>query len=75
MKQNLSSGLELTTVGITLVITTAAGYFGGAWLDQKFGIAPVLTAVGVLFGSAAGFVQLFRVVGQSGRSEKDDDGQ
>ncbi len=75
MKQHLGSGLEMTTVGITMVITTVVGYFGGTWLDGKFGTEPAFTAVGVLFGAAAGFVQLFRVAGGPRQSDRDRDGK
>ncbi len=75
MRSSWSSGLELTTVGITLVLTTVLGYGGGAWLDAKLGTGPVLGAVGLLLGAAAGFVQLFRVVGAASRRDNGDDGE
>ena len=66
MKRSWSHGIELTSVGITLVIATLLGYFGGAWLDGKLGTEPALGAVGLLLGAAAGFVQLFRVADPNG---------
>jgi ATP synthase protein I len=75
MKRSWGSSLELTTVGITMVLATLLGYMGGAWLDRKFGTEPVLGAVGLVLGAAAGFVQLFRVVGASSRTKGGDDGE
>ncbi len=40
------------------------GYFGGAYADRYFSTAPYLTLVGVLVGSLAGFVQVFRLLGK-----------
>jgi F0F1-type ATP synthase assembly protein I len=74
MNRHWGSGIEFTTVGITLVLATLLGYAGGAWLDHRLGTEPVFSAVGLLLGAAAGFVQLFRVVGSSGRSDRGDDG-
>jgi F0F1-type ATP synthase assembly protein I len=75
MKRSWGSSLELTTVGITLVLATLLGYVGGAWLDHKLGTEPVLGAIGLLLGAAGGFVQLFRVVGASSRTNGGDDGE
>jgi len=75
MRSSWSSGLELTTVGITLVLATVLGYAGGAWLDKKLATAPVLGAIGLLLGAAAGFVQLFKVVNAASRKSRDGDGE
>jgi len=50
-------------VGLTLVISTVLGLWVGHALDGWLGTSPWLTLVGLLFGIAAGFVNLFRVVG------------
>lgn len=75
MKRHSGTGIELTTVGITIVIATVLGYAGGAWLDAKLGTEPVLGAIGVLLGAAGGFVQLFRVANSAGRSDGDEHGK
>ena len=46
-------------VGITLVVATVIGLAGGYWLDRWFGTAPWLLMIGLGFGIAAGFVNLF----------------
>ena len=63
---------ELSTVGLTLVLATVIGLAGGYYLDRWLGTSPWLTLIGLLFGIAAGFVNLFRSVK---RAERDiDDG-
>ena len=64
---------ELSTIGMTLVIATVIGLAGGYYLDRWLGTSPWLTLIGLLFGIAAGFVNLFRAVK---RAERDiDDGK
>ena len=48
------------SVGITLVVATVIGLAGGYWLDRWLGTAPWLAMIGLGFGIAAGFVNLFR---------------
>jgi ATP synthase protein I len=63
---------ELSTVGLTLVLATVIGLAGGYYLDRWLGTSPWLTLIGLLFGIASGFVNLFRSVK---RAERDiDDG-
>ena len=64
---------ELSTVGITLVLSTIIGLAGGYYLDKWLGTSPWLMLIGLGFGIAAGFVNLFRTVN---RAERDvDDGK
>lgn len=53
----------LSGVGVTLVIATLLGWLGGRALDRWLGTDPWLMLVGLLFGIAAGFLNLFRAVG------------
>jgi ATP synthase protein I len=53
----------LSGVGLTLVVATVLGLTGGYYLDRWLGTSPWFTLVGLLFGIAAGFVNLFRAVG------------
>lgn len=74
MRSSWSSGLELTSVGIMLVVATVLGYAGGSWLDRRLGTEPVLGIVGLLVGSAAGFLQLWRMVNTASRTKRGNDG-
>ncbi len=58
---------ELSTVGITLVLSTVIGMVAGYYLDRWLGTRPWLFMVGLLLGIAAGFVSLFRTVKDSER--------
>jgi ATP synthase protein I len=61
---------RLSTIGISLVAATAIGLLIGYGLDRLFGTAPWLTMVFVLFGIAAGFLNLFRDVGLIGKKRR-----
>ena len=57
----------LSGVGLTLVISTVLGFWGGYVLDRWLGSAPWFMLVGLLLGIASGFVNLFRAAGIFGR--------
>jgi ATP synthase protein I len=57
--------LSLMTVGTTLVSCLVLGFFAGSYLDRKLGTSPWLTVVGVMLGTTAGFVGLFRTVSRN----------
>ena len=65
----------LSGVGLTLVISTVLGLWGGYVLDRWLGSAPWLMLVGLLLGIASGFVNLFRAAGifgrEGGQAERD----
>jgi ATP synthase protein I len=52
----------LSSIGMALVLATVIGLAGGYFLDRWLGTAPWLTLIGLGFGIAAGFVNLFRAV-------------
>ena len=56
---------NLLTVGTTLVACIVTGYLLGSYLDRKWGTTPWLVVAGVLLGTAAGFVSLFRMVSRN----------
>ena len=62
---------ELSTIGLTLVVATVIGLAGGYYLDRWLHTTPWLTLIGLLFGIAAGFVNLFRSVKRAERSIDD----
>ncbi|HEY2934754.1 MAG TPA: AtpZ/AtpI family protein [Acidobacteriota bacterium] len=40
------------------------GFLIGYWADEKLGISPWMKIGGLLLGVAAGFYQLFRIIGK-----------
>lgn len=62
---------ELSSIGLTLVVATVIGLAGGYYLDRWLHTSPWLTLIGLLFGIAAGFVNLFRSVKRAERSIDD----
>jgi ATP synthase protein I len=60
----------LSGVGLTLVIATVLGLWGGYVLDQWLGSSPWFLLVGLLLGIASGFVNLFRATGVFDREER-----
>ncbi|PYM76278.1 MAG: hypothetical protein DME03_09270, partial [Candidatus Rokuibacteriota bacterium] len=60
-----------SSIGFALVVATVVGLAGGYWLDRWLGTAPWLMLIGLGFGIAAGFVNLFRSVKRAER-ELDD---
>ncbi len=53
---------ELAFVGMTLVAAIVVGYLAGSYLDRKLNSEPVGLITGVVLGSAAGFLNLWRTV-------------
>jgi ATP synthase protein I len=62
---------ELSAIGFALVIATVLGLAGGYYLDRWLGTSPWLTLIGLGFGIAAGFVNLFRAVSRAGKNVDD----
>lgn len=54
--------MALSSVGVVLAVSVAIGVYVGNWLDHRWGTEPWLTVVGLLLGSAAGFMELWRVI-------------
>ncbi len=52
--------LALATVGIVLVACTGVGAFLGLWLDGEFGTKPWLMVTGIILGTLAGFIEMYR---------------
>ena len=62
---------NVAQVGLTLVVATVIGLGAGYYLDRWLGTQPWLTLVGLGFGIAAGFVNLFRAVKRIEKDEND----
>ena len=58
-------------VGATLVAATFVGWYVGQWPDRRLSTEPWLTMLFSLFGIAAGFIEMFRVVLRISREEED----
>jgi ATP synthase protein I len=50
------------SIGTPMAVLVSSGAFAGHWLDSKWGTEPWLTLSGVVLGSVAGFVNMFRVL-------------
>ncbi len=48
------------TVGLDMAVSITLGFLGGRWLDNKVGGHGWITAIGFVFGVAAGFNLLFK---------------
>ena len=57
-------------LGIQMVAITAAGAGAGWWLDSRLGTAPWLLAVFFLIGSVAGFLAVYRGLGDGKTGKK-----
>ncbi|OIO93318.1 MAG: hypothetical protein AUJ96_30635 [Armatimonadetes bacterium CG2_30_66_41] len=59
----------VSAVGFVLVTSILIGYAVGHWADGRFGIEPIGTAVGVLLGSLAGFLEMIQIVTKASRTQ------
>jgi len=62
--------LDLTVVGIQFPVAMGIGYLWGRTMDRWFGTQPWLTLVFFLFGTVAGFLNLFRMTARAAREEE-----
>lgn len=59
-----------SAIGLQFGISIAIGALGGNWLDRKFGASPWFLMLGVIFGAAAGFRDLWALA----KSDMSDEG-
>jgi ATP synthase protein I len=59
-RQGRHAAWALLSVGTTLVASLGIGALAGHWLDGKLGTEPWCLAAGVLLGSVAGLLDLYR---------------
>jgi ATP synthase protein I len=55
---------DFGTIGLEIALSIAFGFFGGRWLDGKFGTEPYLAGIGFFFGVAAAIRAVMRAHGQ-----------
>jgi len=65
-RQPLGGTIALAGSGVVLAASVGIGAGIGWYLDQRWGTDPWLAVVGLLLGSAAGFIELWRMVQRSG---------
>ena len=58
---------DLASIGITLVLAIAIGYFGGKWIGGKLGNADIGSYIGFGLGTTAGFLEMFRSIARWNR--------
>jgi ATP synthase protein I len=59
-------------VGLEVALSIAAGYFGGQWLDGRWGTTPWLEYFGLIAGIGAAIKALIRVTRAYQKSLKQD---
>lgn len=62
--------LQVSTLSINLVLSSAAGLAAGYFLDKWLKTQPVLTILFFCIGTFAGFRQIFREMQRMGSDEK-----
>jgi len=60
--ENFKDLYLVSSIGIQLVVSIFIGLAFGIYLDSKIGTSPTFTIIFLLFGIAAGFINLFRVL-------------
>lgn len=50
----------LATLGVSLIIPIAFFAFSGVFIDQKYGLSPIFTLLGTIFGLLISFYFLYR---------------
>lgn len=68
--RNAGSWMNLTIVGIQFPICIVLGYLWGRWMDGLFGTAPYLMIIFSVFGIIAGFRNLFWIVGEAEKLDR-----
>ena len=59
----------LSTAGLQIVISILIGFGFGLWLDRWLGTKPWLMLLFIIFGVAAGFLNVYRIVKNAGALE------
>ena len=58
----LRTAWELSAGLLSFVVALGIGWWVGQWLDRRFGTGPWLTIVFVVFGLAAGLLNVYRTM-------------
>lgn len=46
--------------GTTMLVSIFLGYYGGNWLDKKFGTSPIFLVIGLLLGTGLAFYSMIK---------------
>jgi len=65
------AALRFIGVGWFVGVTILLGVWGGLWLDEKFGTAPILVIVGLILGLVVAFYGVYRMFLPLMRSKRD----
>tara|TARA_B110000014_G_C19999188_1_gene517746 strand:- start:345 stop:584 length:240 start_codon:yes stop_codon:yes gene_type:complete len=57
----LEAAFRLLILGWYIAIVLVGGVFLGAWIDEKIGLTPVFTLLGLMFGLIVAFVGSYRM--------------
>lgn len=71
-RSNLRATLDYSYIGIFFGVSVAIGYFTGRWADDAWGTKPWGAMVGLLFGVATGFRELYRIAKKYERQNRDE---
>jgi len=64
-----SGAWQMSSIGFTLVICSAIGSGIGYWVDNRWHTSPMGIAIGFLFGTAAGFLEMFNIVKKANKDD------
>ena len=67
--RELRGAAKMSTVGLTLVISSLIGTGIGYWIDNTWRTSPWGVAGGFLFGTAAGFLDMFQTVMKANKDD------
>jgi F0F1-type ATP synthase assembly protein I len=58
-------------IGLRFALAIIVGGYLGYWLDKKLSISPIALIVGIMFGAATGFINLYRTVMRTEAEQKE----
>jgi F0F1-type ATP synthase assembly protein I len=67
----LPPAVRLLGIGWYFALCIALGIGGGVWLDDRFGISPLFTLLGLSLGLAAAFYGGFRMLMEALAGDRD----
>ncbi|MEM1029989.1 MAG: AtpZ/AtpI family protein [Myxococcota bacterium] len=69
----LKASGALPTLGLDIVLSLGVGFFGGRWLDGRFGTEPWFAMLGLVFGLGAAGRFVFRATQKMRRETEEDE--